>query len=408
MYHTLKGNNTRGRIKIMHWSVYGLALFLFLTPFEYPLAELMSVSPLRLVGIAALAMAFLDILLQRKIKLDSRFVYMFFWLVYGMITILWVSNMERFRSYFSIYANNALMFILISVIRYDKQEAAFLKKAMIGGVAALLLYMTFIPGAVTYSNFQNRLELAAGENVLDPNYLAALMLMSFGMVMYDLCYTQQKKAEKFFSVLFCGGVGYYLIMTGSRSGLIALVVILFLCLNVSWKVRLYAGIPTILLLFVVVPLLVELMPEGLADRFSLSAMLGGTGESGTRLKIWERAIASLKDLKWLFGYGVGSSQTVIGALTFLGQDKAIHNHYLAMIVETGIVGFFFVNAPAVSMLKALWNKERKMIVSFLGIIIMAFFLDVVTTKFFWSAMILLSVTYSSYIGEEKETGKGGI
>ena len=53
---------------IKHLSTYGLALFLFLTPFEYPLADLVSVSPLRLVGLLAMVLALADILIQHKFR----------------------------------------------------------------------------------------------------------------------------------------------------------------------------------------------------------------------------------------------------------------------------------------------------------------------------------------------------
>lgn len=389
---------------VTHLSTYGLALFLFLTPFEYPLADLMSISPLRIVGLLAMGLALIDILMQKTVRLDYRIIYVALWLIYGLITYLWAIDETRWQSYYSIYLNNALMFLLFSMVSYTKDEAEVLKKSMVFGVGALLLYMTFIPNAVIYSTYQNRLTLNAGEDGLDQNYLAALMLISFGIVFYNLCNTKQKKMRKIISIIFCLAIAYYILLTGSRSGLIAFFLIVLLSINTSWKTRLSIGIPVLLIMLVVLPFVVQYIPEELLDRFSLKALTGQEAESGTRLLIWEQALSSLQGIELIFGYGTGASQTIVGNALGRG-DAAIHNHYIAMLVELGLIGFLFVNIPIMKMLKAMAKKDKCMTISFLGILLMAFFLDVVTTKFFWSAMILLSVCCSAYKNDGLKDGE---
>ena len=387
----IKNTDRKG---VTHLSTYGLALFLFLTPFEYPLADLMSISPLRIVGLLAMGLAVFDILMQKILKLDYRIIYVAFWLIYGLITYLWAIDESRWQSYYFIYLNNALMFLLFSMVSYTKHEAGVLKKSMVFGVGALLLYMTFIPNAVIYSAYQNRLTLNAGEDGLDQNYLAALMLISFGIVFYNLCNVNQKKMRKIISILFCLVIAYYVLLTGSRSGLISILVIVLLSVNTSWKTRLSFGIPVLLIMLVVFPFIVQYIPEELLDRFSLSALTGQEAESGTRLLIWGRALSSLQGIELLFGYGAGASQTVVGNALGRG-DAAIHSHYIAMLVEFGVIGFLLVNIPILKMIKVMVKNDKCMAISFTGILLMAFFLDVVTTKFFWSAMILLTVCCSA-------------
>ena len=385
---------------IKHLSTYGLALFLFLTPFEYPLADLVSVSPLRLVGLLAMGLALADILIQHKFRIDYRIIGIVLWVSYGLFSYFWAIDQTRWMSYYSIYLNNALMFLLLSTLTFTKYEVNFLKKSMVFGVGALLLYMTFVPNAVIYSDYQHRLTLNAGTEGLDQNYLAALMLVAFGLVFYDLCNGGQKKVYKLVSIVFCAAVAYYAFLTGSRSGLIALLLIVLLSLNTSWKTRLSIGIPLVLFLFVVLPLIAQHVPEGLLDRFSLKALTGQEAESGTRLLIWKRALESISSVKVFFGYGAGASQTVIGNALGRG-DAAIHNHYLAMVVETGIIGFLFMNVPIFKMFKDTFKKDKGAAVAFAGILLMAFFLDVVTTKFFWAAMILLSICCAAENTEKK-------
>ncbi len=389
-------NQTKNTDKnlITHLSTYGLALFLFLTPFEYPLADLVSISPLRIVGLLAMGLAVLDIFAQKTVKIDYRITYVALWLIYGLFTYLWAIDKSRFHSYYSVYLNNALMFLLFSMVSFTKHETNVLKKSMVFGVGALLLYMTFIPNTVIYSSFQHRLTLKAGKDGLDQNYLAALMLVSFGIVFYNLCNTAQKKMHTIISIIFCLAITYYILLTGSRSGLIAVLLIALLSINTSWKTRLSIGIPVLLIVFVVFAFAEQYIPKELLQRFSLKAMTGHEAESGVRLIIWKHALTSLKSLKWIFGgYGAGASQTIIE--NTLGRDAAIHNHYLAMVVEFGVIGFLLINIPILKMNKLMIKKDKGMFVSFAGILLMTFFLDVVTTKFFWAAMILLSVCCST-------------
>lgn len=380
---------------VTHLSTYGLALFLFLTPFEYPLADLMSISPLRIVGLLAMGLALIDILMQKTVRLDYRIIYVALWLIYGLITYLWAIDETRWQSYYSIYLNNALMFLLFSMVSYTKHEAEVLKKSMVFGVGALLLYMTFIPNAVIYSTYQNRLTLNAGEDGLDQNYLAALMLISFGIVFYNLCNVNQKKMRKIIAILFCLVIAYYVLLTGSRSGLIAILLIVLLSMNTSWKTRLSIGIPVLLIMIVVFPFVVQYIPEELLERFSLKALTGQEAESGTRLLIWGQALTSLKDLKWIFGYGVGASQSVIGNILGMGKDMAIHNHYIASLVEVGFCGSILFTLPVIKMIKKSLKQNKSVATAFFGILLMAFFIDVLTTKFFWAAMILLSICSST-------------
>lgn len=380
---------------VTHLSTYGLALFLFLTPFEYPLADLMSISPLRIVGLLAMGLALIDILMQKTVRLDYRIIYVALWLIYGLITYLWAIDETRWQSYYSIYLNNALMFLLFSMVSYTKDEAEVLKKSMVFGVGALLLYMTFIPNAVIYSTYQNRLTLNAGEDGLDQNYLAALMLISFGVVFYNLCNTKQKKMRKIISIIFCLAIAYYILLTGSRSGLIAVLLIVLLSINTSRKTRLSIGIPVLLIMLVVLPFVAQYIPEELLDRFSLKALTGQEAESGTRLLIWGQALTSLKDLKWIFGYGVGASQSVIGNILGMGKDMAIHNHYIASLVEVGFCGSILFTLPVIKMIKKSLKQNKSVATAFFGILLMAFFIDVLTTKFFWAAMILLSICSST-------------
>lgn len=393
------------KIICKHCSTYGLALFLFLTPFEYPLADMVSTSPLRIVGLFAMVLAFLDVVRSGHIREGYRFGFIACWIFYGAVTYLWAKDIGRFNTYYSLYFNNAIMFLLFSIIDYSKKESEILKKALVYGVGMLLIYMTFVPNATMYSPYQHRLTLNAGKDGLDQNYLAALMVMAFGIVVYKLCNEKEILRKRLINLLFCGAVAYYILLTGSRSGLIACVLIILLSMNTTLKNRLYIGILALIIIFIGVPIILKYVPEEIIARYSLSAFTGQEAESGTRIIIWKRAIESMEGITWLFGHGIGASQFIIGDVLGLGKNMAIHNHYIAMLVETGMLGLFLVVYPMIRMVVFLWKHERGISIAFMGIVVMTFFIDVMTTKFFWSTMILMSTCCSCY-KENKKRIKG--
>lgn len=377
------------RDKIKHVSTYGLSMFMIFTPFEYPLADLMVISPLRLIGLTAMMLACFDILKFKKIKIDYRVIYIFLWLIYGLFTIFWEKSFFRFKSYYFIYFNNAAMFLLFSMISFTRYELEILKRSLIFGIGLLLLYMKFIPGAVVYGAYQHRLTLSSG---LDENYLAAIMLTAFGIVSYRMFNNKQKKSIKILSTIYCVFIIYYVILTGSRSGFISLMFILMFSVKKYLKRRFLLIILAVIIIAIFLPKIIEYLPQELLGRFTFSALTGREAESGTRLVIWRKALESLENFNILYGYGVGSSQTIVGNAIGIGRDMAIHNHYIAMLVEEGMIGFLLINILIFKMIKNQWKRNREVAISFCGLLIVAFFVDVLTTKFFWCSMILLSVS----------------
>ena len=224
---------TLGNRRLMHLSTYGLAVFFILLPFEYPLAALGTQSVLMLVGVGTMGLAAIDLIAAQgfQIRFNYRIIIPVLWLIYAGTSLAWCRYPTAFSEFYMMYLRNCLMFILISMINYKKDEAEVMKKAAVFGVGLLLLYMTFIPGATRYSTYQHRLELVAGSSNLDENYLAAILLIGFCFVVYWLI--NKKLANvmyKVIAIIYCIGCIYYIFATGSRSGLIAGIVILVVLL----------------------------------------------------------------------------------------------------------------------------------------------------------------------------------
>lgn len=395
---------TLGNRRLMHLSTYGLALFFILLPFEYPLAAMGTQSILMLVGVATMGLAVIDLFaLQRgNIKIDYKIILPVLWLIYAASSLAWTQYYEAYWVFYMMYLRNCLMFILIAMIDYNRFEALFLKKAAVLGVGLLMLYMTFIPGTTRYSSYQNRLELVAGSSNLDENYLAALLLIGFGFVLHWI--VNQKKAyfkEKITALLYCGGCIYYIFATGSRSGLIACIVMIIILLAGSIRKNTMFVLVLGLILVIAYPYILMLLPADLADRYSIVALTGQTAESSPRMMIWSGLLSKLNGVQFITGFGAGSASPITREV--YSYNAAAHSFYIAHLVELGIVGLSMFLMLMLNMLTRLLKyKKMDSVAVFLGIMVIGFFLDLLTTKFFWAVMMLTCVSISAVDREHIE------
>lgn len=391
-------NNRLQMPKTVHFSTYGLMLFFVLLPFEYPLAQYSVGSVLKYVGILTMGLAALDVMLVQGFRIYKhyRIAAILIWIIYVFFSVLWSIDTDRFSYYASMYINHALMFFMVSLVKYQTNELELVKKACVAGGVLLVLYMTFIPGAVVYSFWQHRLTLAAldGSELLDQNYLAALLLMPFTFVFYDLISIKKTVWKKILGVVFCFGCFYYIMTTGSRSGLIAACVVMALILKQNARKHLLYVILAGLALLLFVPMIVTYLPAEIIVRYSLSGMTGQAVESSERLKLWEIALDSVRGIRTLVGYGAGSGETIIDMSYWM--VKSIHNFYIAHIVELGIIGLgIFLSNVAILIKDTYRGQQKSCLYGLIGNLIMGVFLDLLTTKFFWGSMILMTMVVSA-------------
>lgn len=383
---------------IRHSSTYGLYLFVLLLPFEYLMAQFGIGSILKYIGILTMGLAVLDIIMlyDMKIRLNYRTTTIIIWIIYVLFSILWAIDDAGAKYYASMYINNALMFLFISVLEYTESEKELFKKAFLVGGAAFLFYMTFVPGAVVYSSWQHRLTIAAldGSELLDQNYLSALLLIPFALIFSDLIEKKIGTIAKIIQIIYCTMIIYYVVATGSRSGLIAICFIVACVLKKNAKKHAFALIVIIGIGIMLLPLLVETISLDMLERYSFNAMTGQTSESDDRLIIWEIAIQSLNNIvRALVGYGAGSAEKIVGMSYF--KEASIHNFFLAHMVEFGFIGsimLFSMLFRIIKDLKKYWYIDY--LVGFLGIMIMGLFLDLLTTKFFWTSLMMSTVCIS--------------
>jgi len=169
----------------------------------------------------------------------------------------------------------------------------------------------------------------APSDVVNPNGLAGIVctVLPFLYLMGGLSWKGRVGA-----ILFAPACLYALVLTGSRSGMLGLVVI-FLGIVVKSKKRFTWALSCVLLVVVVFPLI---SPD-MQDRY-LSTIGFGVKNAGTAEGRWT-FIADSVDValrRPIFGHGLGTSREANA--NFGGHDQPAHNLYAEVAQELGFVG----------------------------------------------------------------------
>ncbi len=353
----------KNRIKI-DLPFLSVCLFLLLFPIDSALGNLLGgYSINNYVAVACVALLYFS---KRKINIKingltlTLFAYFCYQCAIMSYSPLPLTGRNLVSAFYSLFA------ILLGCTLWNNEEKKLMiASTLLGGLIAVLI--------VAYNLTQEyfiRIYVTLGSYV-DPNYYA-LNLIFLTAILVELIF--KSKYRWLFLLLLLLDFAMILFL-GSRSGLLGnlAVVILLVCRRIKkWQV--YAiGIPLLLAVYF---LLLEILPQGLADRFHYKELLFGTGSG--RTIIWkEYLIAYARAPFWnkLFGFGRGA----IYAYEQLGipVQNCTHNLYIKALIEGGVVGVAFLVFLLTGLIKHIRRSKNKALYAILlGCLVGGMFLDV--------------------------------
>ncbi len=276
----------------------------------------------------------------RRVVLHRFFVVVFvFFALFLSFSFSSLANVQEYADSQLIPLVGAmLMALFVFTVRFDAGHYRKMLKAFLFGVGTavfLQLSYAYIPGVAPSSvaTAMGRVQILG----CNANELAILDVVSVALLLFSDVIVS-RKGRLFFLILFVFSV----LLTGSRTGFLCLLACFFVYLVLSdrklgTKILFFVGA-----LFLVYFVLMFFMPEGIIDR------LTGIGTSSTgdedglsgRSFIWATALSMWKaatPVECLIGYGVGSFLY----MSPLGFDA--HNVFIKVLIELGIVGFFFLS-----------------------------------------------------------------
>ena len=302
-------------------------------------------------------------------------------IILGWLSVVWAYDTETAISRNSAYTTVPLVFLVLSMTEFSNTEQERIRNAAILGGLITIIYIVATQGIIHV--MAGRMTLKGTGN--DPNNLAALFLLPAGLA-YDKIYHSQKISRLLYVITF-GVMALFTLLTGSRGGLLSLAVFLiaYFAIGGYWK-KVSRAIVFLILLVAITKIVISVLPQELLWRlFSRESYQMAATSSGQRGTIWRHVIFDAIPNMKPWGYGSGCSFT--GIIDFYGYRKGIHNTYLCMILEYGVLGIPAFLLLLLRMLKKLLShKLNAEFAILLGMMVTVFFLDAYAKKFFWNVM----------------------
>lgn len=222
----------------------------------------------------------------------------------------------------------------------------------------------------------------------DPNNCAAISILSVAISAYCLFHKNKYYILNILSILFGS---FAIAVSGSRAGLLTLAFVLLIAFfaRKANSLSTYAFRIATAFVFVSVGLIAAinfLEPETLKRLFNNAD--GGSG----RLTLWYKAFA-LFSSKPLFGAGWGTA-------TYYAKlfPQAVHNTFISMLAENGIVGLTLFLAPfVISIIWSIKNRNLLPLLIAFSALISAFFVDSINKRFIWNSLIFVYLIMNTRI-----------
>lgn len=377
--------------KIALWLIY---LFMICSPLEFVINGYVT-SALKYIALIAVVGIVLYFIIEEKNKLKFG-VFQLCLVAWGILeaaSILWTPIMPNTSTMISAYITMAAFVVLVSLIPFTKKEIDNLM--MFYSLGCLILaIMLLVGGKMDGGNAVNRYTISIFGKYQDPNWLAAILI---GGAFYSLNKVFERKGfvvSALYAVSFLAqSMG--IMLSGSRGGLVAyaLALVVYALIKIPRKKRIFALLIFALLVVGGYFLLKAVLPDKVFERlFDISDYISSRGTG--RMSIWNAAFSEILK-RPLFGRGIISYNLFF--LYEFGSASAMHNTFLAVLYEVGIVGFIFFITPFLRVFKnALEKKNALMIALLVGNLTAAFFIDAIHLRFIWNALIF-GITWVNYI-----------
>lgn len=325
------------------------------------------------------------------------------------------NTMDIFNDYIRMLI---LVFLIINIVRTEK-DLKQISTLLVSLIAFLVLY------AYYRYRFEGVDPVVPSPYYVDPNFFAEsiVAMLPLAFVAYEENSTVRSYIYLGIVALLCGGV----VLTGSRGGLLALLIVLFfLFINSKKKIK--------MMIMGIIVLALFLPHIGVEYRGRVATITTYEEDPSAmgRISSWNAGIGMFKDHP-LIGVGAGNFNSLFEAYSNPETGKvgtegmSIHNMFLQILSETGAVGgglFALVIASSFIALYLMNKRNRKLFqgrrvdlaipnalgVSLLGFCGAGFFLPGAYYSYIYIIFALIMASKIIYVPEiqERENENSGV
>jgi O-antigen ligase len=316
-----------------------LRLLIFLIPAENTFL-LGGVTLLRLVGVAAFAIGLFALLPEKQFR-PLRPVHAWMLLFTLMVAASYSWSQAPGNTLSRIFTYSQLLGMTWLVWEFggqEKRHLGLLRAYVVGSVVSAL--GTIAQYVLQKSHTDPGVSRFAASG-FDFNYLAVTLALSLPIAWYLFVQDRRPLARWIYGATL-PVVSFAMILTGSRTGLLALLPGLLFVPMSSAKLVLRRVIVSIFVLLACAYAVVRLTPAASRERLSTVPAEVKYGRMAGRREIWRAALGYARD-HLLLGAGAGAYKEISG-------DVA-HNAFLSALVEEGIFGLVFFCGILVALLR---------------------------------------------------------
>lgn len=317
------------------------------------------------------------------------------WLLFAAycgLTFAWSVNPSQSMDEFTILLSLVVLYMLVMLMPVDERDVARIEEALVVGGAILGIY-----GIVLLLNTGlgagGRLATAGGVGKgIDPNITAATLILPLAIAVGRAVRAVRTVSRlAFWSA--SGLIGAAIVLTGSRGGLLAAVVVLVIHAFSGRHRRRVAVVG--LGLVVVAGLTLSLAPDNISRRLTRPSSSG-------RTDIWRTAMHKCDAYCWT-GSGFGTFPTVYQTTlhsepSARGLDRPFvaHSIWIGALIETGVTGLLLLilalGLVAKDLLRLPMEVRAGPLAGFVGVLIASTFLSTLGFKYFWMVMMYAGLT----------------
>lgn len=302
----------------------------------------------RIVGIlVAASWLFLIIIRGSVRKITPLHVFVFLFFMWNAITILWSSHPEYTIKRITTYVRMAGLILIIWDL-YNTQDAikAGLQAFVLGAFAPVvnIIYNFLMGNMYGFYRFS-----AAGRDTNTTGFIVAFAIPITVYLVTSPATTKKAKVLKLANFAYIPAAAFAVALTGTRFAMImALPSIIYIMIALSrlhfiWRILIFVSLSGSVLY------LSSLVPEGTVLRLSTADDEIRGGDLNGRIEIWKNGL-DLWSRQPILGIGSGAFPRAV--VPIYGRIRAMHNSYVSVLVETGLIGFtLFVSILATALYK---------------------------------------------------------
>jgi len=263
-------------------------------------------------------------------------------LIYSLYMVYVVLGLFMYRSEIAVTHTKDMLLayfvlMLVSVRVYNRNERELIETSwVVVGIVCTYLCLTSTEVA---NEFENRTIVYVFGFAEDPNQFCAYFIMPVMVCMKRI--VEKRKTLPFYIVLILL-ILYSVLKTGSRGGLIGILIGIFVCIMLavkSFKGKVAIMLVTLLCALVVIFVVFPLLPEDIQMRYDISSVV--EDNAAGRFDTWKYLLvyASEKPSRLIYGSGLLSTYEILADANLEVGSGAAHNQYVQVLNDQGILGF---------------------------------------------------------------------